>query len=183
MLFAEYYNELFRHDLSRVVQGSPCAHPHESNEATIQPRMLSEANPVVREWPQDRRLLFAAGLFLTILADQVCYTHFPGSYSRFSALTLYPKWRGDCPGGCSSHIHPGVIFRTIGRKLGQLRQATPLPLELLPDDVISTMEAEVVSFVRQYLPEVEAQAFWARCDAEIPLDFRLFYRASRRPTP
>src|SRR5688500_7663918 len=140
MLFADYYNKLFREDLAQVLDASPPAHAHEPDEVTIQPKTISEANLIVQSWAQDRRLLFAAGLFLTVLADQVCYTHFADSYPRFRSLTKYPKWRGDCPGGCLSHIHPGAVFRTVGRSRRPTGEKQVLPFELLPDDVISTME-------------------------------------------
>src|SRR5687768_12368270 len=109
MNLAEYYNGPFRADLGRGIEGRPPVHDHRPGEVTIQPRSISRENMVIRRWPEERRMLFASSLFLTVLSDQVCYTHYPNSYARFRELTRYPKWLGDCPGGCYNHIHPAVV--------------------------------------------------------------------------
>lgn len=173
MIFAEYYNELFREDVARVVTGLPARHDHGPDEVTIQPRSISGRNPVIRAWPDDRRALFACGLFLTVLADQVCYTHFRASYPTFRALTRYPKWRGDCPGGCYSHIHPGAVFYAIGAEEGRLPAWPAFPLSLLPGDLVATMQREIADFVGRFLPGVDQGAFWRHCDAEFPLGIRI----------
>src|SRR5690606_27668683 len=124
----------------------PALHEHAPGQIALQPRTISLRNPVVRRWSVERRTLFAAGLFLTVLADQVCYTHFQASYSRFRELTMYPKWRGDCPGTCYYHIHPGAVFRAIGAHEGSLGRIEDLPFSAFPDDVIATMRHEVQVF-------------------------------------
>lgn len=179
MLFATYYHGLFREDLTLVAAAVPTTHEHDAGEVVFQPRTISRHNAVVRTWPEERRLLFAAGLFLTALVDQVCYTHFRDSYPRFRELTRYPKWRGDCPGGCFHNIHPIAVFRAIGARLGSLNDIRDLPFSALPDDLLSTGKEEVYEFMLRHLPEVAPDEFWRRCEAEIPAEFRMLYLFSR----
>ena len=177
--FVDYYNGAFRGDLLAVLIARPSLHDHRAGETTIQPRTISRSNPIVRKWPDERRMVFATGLFLTVLADQVCFTHFQGAYRRFRDLTHYPKWRGDCPGGCASHAHPGLILERIGRREGERGSFADLPYSAAPGDLITGMEREARSFVEEHLAPVNADQFWARCDHEIPLDFRTRYLDSR----
>lgn len=177
MTFRDYYNSSFRDDLRDVVRGLAPVHDH--GEFSLQPRSISVRNPTVRSWDEHRRMAFAVALFLTVLADQVCYTHFRSSYPQFRDLTQYPKWRGDCPGACHNHIHPGAVFRAIGSEEGRLGSISDLPFAEMPDEVLATMESEVTDFVRRYLPSVDAEDFWNRCDREVPLEFRFGYLRSR----
>lgn len=179
MLFGDYYQGPFRSDLFRVIAGLAPIHDH-FDGTTLQPRIISRENAVVRSWSPERQYLFAAGLFLTVLADQVCYTHFQPQYEGFRRLTLYPKWRGDCPGACNYQIHPRHVFLTIGRRPSEHPSWEQLRYSLFPDDLLSTMESEVMSFVRSYIPDVSPEAFWQLCGAEIPPLFRILYVGSRR---
>jgi hypothetical protein len=178
MRLSEYYNQNFRQDLMDVLANAKSVHPHA--EVSLQPRTVSRENPTVARWPEERRLLFASALFLTVLVDQVCYTHFRDAYPTFRRLTQYPKWRGDCPGACGYHIHPEVIFRVVGQLPGPAADIEELALPLLPDDLFATMKNEIVDFVQNHLPGTDPEEFWGRCDAEIPIHFRLLYLASRR---
>ena len=178
MVFSDYYNGSFRQDLASVLANAPSFHSHAG--VTLQPRGISNENLVVAGWRKERQLQFAAALFLTVLTDQVCFTHFRDAYSTFQQLTQYPKWRGDCPGACGINIHPGAVFLAIGRPPGHLGEFDGLPVHLLPDDFLTTMKAEVISFVREHLPDVDADAFWNKCDAEIPVHLRLLFVGSRR---
>ena len=182
MTFADYYNGRFRNDLATVIAAVPPAHEHASGEVTLQPRFLSRSNPVIHRWSEEQRMLFASALLLTVLADQVCYTHFHDVYGRFRELTAYPKWRGDCPGGCAYHIEPAVILRAIGAAEGRLATIDDLPLHAFPDDLFQTMRSEVADFFERHLPNVDGDDFWQRCDAEIPTHFKLLYLASRNGT-
>lgn len=181
MTFAEYYHNLFRRDLLRIVEALPPLHDHGSDEVTLQPRTLSRANPVVRGWSAPRRMLFASGLFLTLLADQVFYTYFRAAYPHFRSLTQYPKWRGDCPGGCWWHAHPETIWRAISAKEGRLLDSLDeVHYSLLPDDLLTTMRTEVEEFAKLHLREiVTPEAYWAQCEREISPAFRLQFIASR----
>lgn len=181
MSFSEYYNNSFRQDLQRVVTAMPPLHDHGDGEVTIQPRTLSIANPVIRGWREDRRILFAAALFLTILVDEVCYTYFQPAYPSFRALTLYPKLRGDCPGGCSWHAHPELIWHSIGTLEGQpYRRTEDLPFQHLPGDFLNAMEEETRSFLAAHLTEIDPDVFWERCAREISPVFRLFFVTAKR---
>ncbi|MCE9619191.1 MAG: hypothetical protein K8R92_04710 [Planctomycetes bacterium] len=179
MQFSEYYNHEFRADLAKAYAALPPMHEHSKGVAMIQPRMIGHDNPIVHAWPEERRLLFAASLFLTTLADQVCFTHFRDQYAAFSELTRYPKWCGDCPGACRYHIHPGAIFQIIATGNSRGKGIAKEHFALLPNDILSTMKQEVCDFVTKYLPGTDPVEFWNHCDAEIPLDFRLQYMTSR----
>lgn len=124
---------------------------------------------------------FAAALFLSVLTDQVCFTHFKASYPEFRRLTQYPKWRGDCPGGCAWHLHPSLIFDAIGSRPGPLPRERSPRFDLLPPDVFSVFELETKDFVREYLPEVSATRFWERCVRELPPGLRLLPPAAESP--
>ena len=179
MTLAEYYNAQFRDDLPRVLDAVPSLHDHGDDTVAIQPRTISRRNHVVRRWSVERRMLFASSLLLTVLADQVCYTHFRPLYARFRELTAYPKWRGDCPGACAYHIHPTVILRTIGAPEGQAASLDEISLAALPADLFQTMRTEVTDFCERFLPEIDKVEFWRRCDVEIPTRFKLLYLGSR----
>jgi hypothetical protein len=181
MTFSDYYNSSFRQDLQSVVAAMPPLHDHGDGEVTIQPRTLSIANPVISGWGEDLRMLFAAALFLTILVDEVCYTYFRPAYPRFRALTLYPKLRGDCPGGCWWHAHPELIWHSIGTLEGQpYRRTEDLPFQLLPGDFLKTMEEETRSFIVTQLTDIDPDAFWDRCALEISPVFRLLFLTAKR---
>jgi hypothetical protein len=179
MTLDDYYHSQFSNDLRNVLEGLPSLHQHGSDDVTLQPRSLSTANPIVRRWEKDRLGLFASALFLTVLADQVCYTHFPEHYATFRALTRYPKWRGDCPGGCGTHIHPAVVFRVIGQSPGPVHSRDRPDYSALPSDLIATLKREITSFFPRHLPAIDAMAFLARCDSEVPVDLRLLHLAPR----
>ncbi len=178
MLFAEYYGSPFRSDIAAIVAGLPPRHDHDPTAIVLQPRTLSTENPAVRALSEERKGLFACALFLTIAADQVCYFHFRSAYPRFSALTRYPKLKGDCPGGCSTNIHPQNAF-AIGSRPGR-RDRSILDFQgLLPPDVLDVMRAEILSFVSERMTALDAEEFWAHVDREIPLELRLAVRLTR----
>ena len=178
MLFAEYYGSPFRADIAAIVAGLPPMHEHDPGTIVLQPRTLSTKNPAVRLLSEERRGLFACALFLTIVADQVCYTHFRQSYSRFNELTRYPKLKGDCPGGCYTNIHPQNAFAIGGRSGARDRSILDFQ-GLLPPDVLDVMRLETHSFVAEHMPELSAENFWAHIDREIPLELRLAVTSSR----
>jgi hypothetical protein len=164
MTFREYYGEPFRSDLSAVVTSNPSPHS-EADEVTIQPRTLSTENSVIRVWEPERLRLFATALYYTILVDQVCYTHFGSVYSQFKVLTRYPKFRGDCPGGCYGHIHPMNILKAIGSELGPANNWSGQVILLV--EAAEVMHAEVRDFFRTYLRAVDGEHFWRKCVDEM----------------
>jgi len=115
----------------------------------------------------ERLRLFATALFFTVLVDQVCYTHFRDIYLEFQSLTRYPKFCGDCPGGCYHHLHPMSIFETIGSAPGPAYGWSG-QTKLL-DEAIEVMHAEVLDFSNTYLPSIDGELFWRRCVDEMPL--------------
>lgn len=165
MTFIEYYGDTFRSDLNQVVQNCPSPHAMKG-DVIIQPKMLTLENHTINSWKPDRINLFATALFFTILADQVCYTYFRDFYSQFQALTHYPKFRGDCPGGCYYHLHPTSIFKVIGSSPGPASMWSG-KLKML-DDAIETMRREVLNFFNTYVKSIDGDLFWEKCVAEFP---------------
>jgi hypothetical protein len=163
--FKEYYGEPFRSDLRAVV--AVCLPDHsDGDEIRIQPRTLSTANEVIRAWAPDRLNVFAAALFFTILVDQVAYTHFRHVYSRFRALTRYPKFCGDCPGGCNYHLNARSIFNALRSNAGP---ATGWSGRFtLLEESVEVMHAEVLDFFSHHLTSVSGEEFWRECLAEVP---------------
>lgn len=174
MKLSTYYHSDFRGDLRDLIACAPIARSHTLGEITIQPRTLSTENPTVRAWAAERRTLFASSLFITIMADQVCYTYFRAQYPQFRALTRYPKLKGDCPGGCYTHIHSVNAFGAIGKQPGSFPgQDRDMRYELVPRDLLSVLKVEVSDFFARHLPTVSAEEFWLRCDQSIPFDLRI----------
>src|SRR5881397_61460 len=166
--FEAYYGETFRKDLGAVLDVRlPRQHVF-GDEVTLQPRSLSVENPVVNAWDRQHRAVFEVALFLTVLVDQVCYTYYRAHHERFASLTQYPKWRGDCPGGCSAHIHPRHILGVVGRTAGHGPQAPGVDTLAVLASAKPVLEREVRSFCEQHMPELNADEFWARCSAEFP---------------
>lgn len=164
--FTDYYHRDFRSDLVAVMSfPPPIDHPDDTAEGVLRPSSLTAQNPVIRRWALEHRSLFGVALFLTVLVDQVCYTHFASAYNEFRALTRYPKLKGDCPSTCGYHVHPRAIFHVLGRSPFALYPTTP-PIELHAS--IPAMRREVEAFVTAYLPPVDPAEFWQRCEAEIP---------------
>jgi hypothetical protein len=181
--FIDYYRGPFRRDLARVVAAMESPHSREAAGVVIQPLQLSTENPVIRDWSAAEQMLFGSGLYLTILADEVCYTHFRPDYEGFRRLTQYPKFRGDCPGGCYSHQEPYVVFEMIGKPKWAGPEMRGFDLNLFPESFSKGMEAEIRQFCREYMP-LRENDFWMRCHAEI----RFLYvhartRAAVSPTP
>jgi hypothetical protein len=171
MRFADYYRRFFRNDLAEMLAAVRPPFDRCAANGVVRPVMLSTENAVVCGWPDEGMAAFGAALFLTILADQVCYTHFR-SYDRFRQLTNYPKLMGDPPGGTFWHIHPSCVFPSLRRSPGAMNRPDRFPYHLLPADTVSTMEREVHEFVQDHMPEL-GDEFWRRCDAEIPPEVRL----------
>lgn len=89
MDFVRYYRTQFRDDLEEVVKaGAPSLHPPERDVVIIQPRTLSALNSVIESWTPERQMAFASGLYLTVLADEVCYTYFHLHYADFRRLKV-----------------------------------------------------------------------------------------------
>ena len=170
MTFADYYRLRFRDDLTRVIRSAPPPH-HLSvgeTEVRLQPRTLSDHNETVRSWPAEQRALFGVALFFSVLVDQVCYTYHRNQYEDFRRLTQYPKFVGDCPGGCYSHLHPSLILEQLGGCAGMGYAHPPVPITQVLASAIPVMRREVLEFCRDHMPMLNGSAFWAQCLDEIP---------------
>lgn len=174
MTFAEYYGDPFRRDINAVYAGLPPIHVHPEylDVGVLQPRALSRENTVIRAMDADRRPLFGVALYLTLLVDQTFYTYYRPWYAEFAGWTRYPKLRGDCPGGCQSHVHPEWVFTSLGQRPGeQDHNAFPQYISTL-NAALPVMHEEIVSFFRQYLPVVDGEEVWRHCASELPFSVR-----------
>lgn len=167
MRFADYYRGQFRTDLAEILA---CTAPSRHTSAAmtfIQPSMLSSRNRWVRGMQPDQRLLLEQALFLTFLTDQVAYTYRKPCYARFRSLTMYPKFTGDCPGGCHSHWHPRMIFGLVGAAPGRYCGPAPTIAQCVAD-VLEVYQTEVEHFTSTLMPELDGPDFWSLCRAEMP---------------
>lgn len=164
MTFKQYYGDPFRADIAKVILSGPPSHS-ERGEVAIQPRTLSTMNPVIRSWDQEHIDLFVTAPFFTVLVDQVCYTYYREYYSQFQSLTRYPKFRGDCTGGCSHHIHPKYVFKVIASPPGPYSSWSGTANFL--EESIDVMHSEVTDFFGVHLKVSDGLNFWSRCVDEI----------------
>ena len=174
----EYYGDPFREDLASVMASGRSSHLHDPDPA-IQPRTLSTETPVIRSWNAQQRGLFAAALFITVLSDQVCYTYFRDCYAAFRVLTMYPKLKGDCPGGCSTNIDPSSVFGATGRAPGAWPREDEVNYAALPVDLFAVLAIEIRSFFPARLAAIDPDQFLSHCETSIPSGFRLLHSASR----
>jgi len=115
---------------------------------------------------KDGKEYFAVALFLTVLTDMVCFTHFKTHYNKFRNLTRYPKFIGNCPGGCNYHYHPSDIFFAMNKGRSATEQHLVFYDKFL--GAIETMKEETINFFKEYLPEVNGDDFWGKCQKEFP---------------
>jgi hypothetical protein len=168
MEFAEYYGEPFRHDLAAIMQALPPSHEDFVGKV-IQPRMVSRENQLFMELPARQRAQFAVALYFTLLTDQVVERRFRGHHARFQELTRYPRFHGDCPGGCEYRPGAERILDAVDqppgprperrfiRYLAELRSSLPV------------LEREIRDFCRDHMPEISADEFWAECLRSEPI--------------
>ena len=120
MDFKTYYNSKFRDDLNRFFSTIPDASKfHEDTENkqvfSIQYERLTPSFDHLNFLDKDGKENFAIALFLTILTDMVCFSHFKPHYSQFRNLTRYPKFIGNCLSACRYHYHPRDIFFAMNK--------------------------------------------------------------------
>jgi len=169
--FKTYGNSKFRDDINRFFSTIPDSSKfHEDNQSkqtfSIQYERRTPAFEHLDFSDKEGKELFATALFLTVLTDMVCFTHFNSHYNKFRNLTRYPKFIGNCPGGCNYHYHPSDIFFAMNKG----RSATERHLVFYDKFLraLETMKEEIISFFEEYLPEVSAEAFWEKCQREFP---------------
>jgi hypothetical protein len=169
--FKTYYNSKFRDDINRFFSTIPDAsrfHEDTENKQTfsIQYERLTPAFDHLNFLDKDGKELFAVALFLTVLTDMVCFSHFKTHYSKFRNLTRYPKFIGNCPGGCNYHYHPSDIFFAMNKGRSATEQHLVFYDKFL--GAIETMKEETINFFKEHLPEVNGDAFWEKCQKEFP---------------
>ena len=168
MRYEEYYLNQFASDLKDVVTALPSSHHKDDKHTTIQARTLSLDNPVIQAWDQQKKYLFATALFWVVLVDEVCHHHYRQHHAKFESLTKYPKFVGDCPGGCHWHIPPQNIFFSIGQPNGPMNIKIPKKAALPFAGANQFMKGELQDFIEQNMPELDVQSFWSLCEHEIP---------------
>lgn len=166
MSYAAYYRDQFRSDFSDLVAAHKLYHTDDG--IVVQPRMLSVGSKPLHDWPPSRQRLFLTALYFTVLVDQVCYTHFHASYSRFRELTQYPKLRGDCPGGCFGHRHPSDVFAFAARRDSEPYWDGRVECREEFLEAVPTMRSEVKEFCVSFMPELDADKFWQLCESHLP---------------
>jgi hypothetical protein len=132
----------------------------------IQPHLIGLHAAELAAWGVERIALCTVALFYVILRDQVCYTHFRGDYLMFEALTLYPKLRGNCPGGCQN-LAPDEVFQLLDKVFGgntiEFHElASKLRLSALP-----AIEEETNKLLLG-IPSICPHAFWKQVLFHVP---------------
>jgi hypothetical protein len=171
--FADYYRQHYRTDIERFIQSIPAEsrnHDYDKSVFTIQYERLTKDTPHLDGIAPEKRAYFAVALFLSVLVDEVCYTHFKPHYTQFRSLTLYPKFIGNCPGGCHYHFHPRDIFAAINySRDGQNSNRRPdITAFTVFDEASDVMKSEVFDFFTQHMPTIDPTEFWRRCVDEFP---------------
>ena len=174
--FSTYYNTKFRQDINQFLSTIPeQSRFHEDNQTkqtfSIQYERLTRDFDHLNFLTTDDKLNFGVALFITILTDMTCYSNFRQHYDNFRRLTLYPKFIGNCPGGCHYHFHPSDIFAAMN-------YSRTKPLDILSperfdfydkfNEAIPTMEKEIKSFFVEHMTNIDGQMFWYKCKAEFP---------------
>ncbi len=169
--FKTYYNTKFRDDLNRFFSTIPDAskfHEDSKNKMifSIQYERLTPAFDHLNFLNKEGKEYFAVALFLTVLTDMICFTHFKKYYDKFRKLTRYPKFIGNCPSGCNYHNHPGEIFFSMNKGRSSSEQHLVFYDKFLR--AINSMKVETINFFKQHLTEVDGETFWEKCQKEFP---------------
>jgi hypothetical protein len=168
--FSTYYNQQFREDLNKFFSGIPDeSRFHEDRENkiihSIQIERLTGKYPHLDFLDNEEKAFFGVALYFTILVDMVCYTYYRQDYSIFQNLTRYPKFIGNCMGGCRYHFHPSGILKYMSHnRLGEEKPAFSEVFEL----AIPVMRQEVDDFFKEHLWQINGNLFWEKCQAEFP---------------
>ena len=169
--FKTYYNSKFREDINQFFSTIPDeSRFHEDNQNkqtySIQYERLTPSKNHLDFLSKEEKEFFGVALFFTILTDMVCFSHFKPSYRAFQNLTRYPKFIGNCPGGCHYHFHPNDIFWAMNKG----RQASEEHLLFYDKflEAVETMKYETIIFFKEHLETIEGEIFWAKCKNEFP---------------
>ena len=176
MTFSEYYSGRFRDDITRFMMSIPAeSRNHELDKSifTVQYDKLTKDTAHLEVIPSEDRSNFAVALYFTVLVDEVCYTHYKAEYSAFRALTMYPKFIGNCPGACQYHLHPQNIFAAINHSRDNGKNNARRPDIFVYDSLsqaIEIMKHEVFDFFTKYMTAINPSEFWHKCTAELPFN-------------
>jgi len=175
MTFGEYYRQSFRTDIQRFMMSIPADsrnHDYDKTVFTIQYEKLGKDTPHLDVVPLKHRSHFAVALFFTVLVDEVFYTYYRSQYGEFRSLTMYPKFIGNCPGGCNHHFHPRDIFEAINCSSdGQNTYRRPdVSVYESFDQAIEVIKGEVFDFFSKYMTTINPSNFWQKCVNEFPFN-------------
>ncbi len=152
----DYYHSQFRDDLVRFLPNRDV--PYFGHSWAYDCRGLESV-------AEQNRPAFLICLYFTVLVDQAMHEHFRSQYSRFEALTRYPKF---CHGLGQFHKNPREILVTPIEK----GVVDKVALEALLAPGMALFVAEVVSFFRDHMPEITSSDFLDKlaydCDVQIP---------------
>jgi hypothetical protein len=183
--YATYYKTKFKVDLDRFFSTIPDESKfHEDCEKkqtfSIQYERLTMDFAHLDFLSTDDKVNFGVALFFSVLTDVVCFSHFKWHYQKFRALTLYPKFIGNCPSGCHFHLDPRDIFLAMNHSRKDSRNIQSkerLEFSGKLEESLPVMEEEVKEFFAKYtfdddghphLFKTEWATFWEYCKAEIP---------------
>lgn len=169
--FKTYYHTKFRDDINSFFSTIPDAskfHEDTQNKQTfsIQYERLTPAFEHLNFLEKEDKEYFAVALFLTVLTDMVCFTHFKEHYNKFESLTRYPKFIGNCPSGCHYHFHPSNIFLAMNK--GCSAKVQHLVFYDKFKEAVESMKEETVNFFDQNLNGIDGEFFWEKCHKEFP---------------
>ena len=174
--FMKYYKNRFRQDIIQFFSTIPDQsrfHEDIQNKHTysIQYERLTRDFDHLNFLTKPEKEYFGIALFFTVLTDMVCYSHFRQYYESFKQLTRYPKFIGNCPGGCHYHYHPSDIFAAMNySKKNQLDILSPERLDFYEkfNEAVEPMKIETIDFFSKYLCEINGNDFWNICVNEFP---------------
>lgn len=174
--FGIYYRDKFQQDISLFFSSIPDQSKfHEDNQSrqtfSIQYERLSRDFDHLNQLSKSDKEYFGVALFFTILTDMVCYSYFKDNYNNFKSLTHYPKFIGNCPGGCHFHYHPSDIFAAMNfSRLKPLKIDSPERLDFHEKfyEAIPIMENETKDFFSEKIREINGQKFWEKCTMNFP---------------
>ncbi len=168
--FSTYYNQQFRQDLNTFFSGIPDGSKfHEDREKknifSVQIERLTGNYPHLDFLNNEEKAFFGVALYFTVLVDMVCYTYYKEDYVYLQNLTRYPKFIGNCMGGCRFHFHPSRIFEFMSQnQSGRKRPAFSEIFEL----AIPVMKQETEDFFQEHMLQINGIRFWEKCQAEFP---------------
>lgn len=174
--FANYYKTKFRQDMVQFFATIPDKskfHEDLKNKQifSIQHERLSRGFDHLNFLSKDDKEYFGVALVFTVLTDMVCFSKFHGFCDKFFRLTRYPKFIGNCPGGCHYHYNPSDIFAAINySRTNKLDILSPDRLEFYEkfNEAVEPMKIETIDFFSTYLCEINGNEFWNLCINEFP---------------